>query len=51
MGAPAGAGRGKGDEDEEHRRKVLLEVDGESVFGSDQLTAPEVIGDDEYEND
>jgi hypothetical protein len=46
-----GGGRGKGDEDEEHQRKVLIETDGESVFGSDVLTAPQVIGDDEYEDD
>ncbi|MFC4854605.1 hypothetical protein [Actinophytocola glycyrrhizae] len=49
-GAPVGAGRGKGDEDEEHTRKVILEADAESVFGSDVLTAPQVIGDDEYED-
>jgi hypothetical protein len=52
MGAtPVGAGRGKGDEDEEHRRKYLIETDAEGVFGSDVLTAPQVIGDDEYEDD
>lgn len=50
-GAPVGAGRGKGDEDEEHQRKVLIEIDAEGVFGSDILTAPQVIGDDEYEDD
>jgi hypothetical protein len=50
-GAPLGGGRGKGDEDEEHQRKVLIETDAESVFGSDVLTAPQVIGDDEYEDD
>jgi hypothetical protein len=50
-GAPVGAGRGKGDEDDEHRRKVLIEADAEGVFGSDTLTAPAVIGDDEYEDD
>ena len=50
-GAPMGAGRGKGDEDEEHQRKVLIETDGEDIFGSDVLTAPQVIGDDEYEDD
>ena len=46
-GAPLGGGRRKGDEDEEHQRKVLIETDAESVFGSDELTAPQVIGDDE----
>jgi hypothetical protein len=50
MGAPVGAGRGKGDEDEEHQRKVLIEADAEGTFGSDVLTAPQVIGDDEYED-
>jgi hypothetical protein len=50
MGAPVGGGRGKDDEDAEHKRKVLIEADGEDVFGSDVLTAPEVIGDDEYED-
>jgi hypothetical protein len=50
MGAPVGAGRGKDDEDGEHTRKVLIEGDGEELFGSDVLTAPEVIGDDEYED-
>ncbi|MBB4905413.1 hypothetical protein [Actinophytocola algeriensis] len=50
-GAPLGGGRGKGDEDKEHQRKVLIETDGESLFGSDVLTAPQVIGDDEYEDD
>jgi len=49
--APVGAGRGKGDEDEEHQRKYLIEADAEGVFGSDVLTAPQVIGDDEYEDD
>jgi hypothetical protein len=50
VGGPAGSGRGKDDEDQEHKRKVLIETDGEGVFGSDELTAPEVIGDDEYED-
>jgi hypothetical protein len=50
MGAPMGAGRGKDDEDSEHQRKVLIEGDSEAVFGSDVLTAPQVIGDDEYED-
>jgi hypothetical protein len=50
-GAPVGAGRGKNDEDEDHKRKVLIEADAEGLFGSDVLTAPEVIGDDEYEDD
>lgn len=50
-GAPVGGGRGKGDEDEEHQRKFLIEIDSESTFGSDVLTAPQVIGDDDYEDD
>jgi hypothetical protein len=51
MGAPVGAGRGKDDEEKEHQRKVLIEPDAEGTFGSDVLTAPQVIGDDEYEDD
>ncbi|MGB3441837.1 MAG: hypothetical protein WBA97_24090 [Actinophytocola sp.] len=50
MGAPLGAGRGKDDENAEHERKVLIEADAEQIFGSDVLTAPQVIGDDEYED-
>lgn len=50
MAAPMGAGRGKDDEDDEHKRKVLMESDSEDTFGSDELTAPQVIGDDEYED-
>ena len=50
MGAPVGHGRNKDDEDTEHQRKVLIEADAEDVFGSDVLTAPQVIGDDEYED-
>jgi hypothetical protein len=50
MAAPLGGGRGKDDEDAEHERKVLIEVDSEETFGSDVLTAPPVIGDDEYED-
>lgn len=44
-----GAGRGKGEneEDKEHGRpSYLVEGDPESTFGSDELTAPPVIGDD-----
>jgi hypothetical protein len=50
MGAPMGAGRNKDDEDTEHERKILIETDAEETFGSDVLTAPQVIGDDEYED-
>lgn len=49
MGA-MGGGHGKGDEDEEHERKIMIESGGEDVFGSDVLTAPQVIGDDEDED-
>jgi hypothetical protein len=49
MGA-MGGGRGKGDEDEEHERKIMIEAGGEDVFGSDVLTAPQVIGDEEDED-
>jgi hypothetical protein len=45
-----GAGQGKGDEDDEHERKIMIESGGEDVFGSDVLTAPQVIGEDEYED-
>jgi hypothetical protein len=45
MGAMgAGAARGQGSEDEEHKTKFLIEEDGDSLFGSDELTAPPVIG-------
>jgi len=50
-GAPMGGGRGKGDEDEDHTRKVLIEPDPEAMFGSEVMTAPQVIGDDAYEDD
>jgi hypothetical protein len=50
MGVPVGAARGKDDEDAEHQRKVLIEADAEDTFGSDVLTAPQVVGDDEYED-
>lgn len=49
-GGMGGAPRGKGDreEDEEHNRpEYLVEGDPESTFGSDQLTAPSVIGGDD----
>lgn len=45
MGAAGGAGRGgQGSEDEEHETKYLLKEDGDSLFGSDEMTAPPVIG-------
>jgi len=45
-----GGGRGKGDkeEDKEHERPAyLVEGDPESTFGSDEMTAPPVIGEDD----
>ncbi|MFL6121833.1 hypothetical protein [Actinophytocola sp.] len=51
MGTPTAPTRGKDNEDEEHHRKILIEADPESLFGSDELTAPQVIGDDDYEDD
>ncbi|MFD0199888.1 MULTISPECIES: hypothetical protein [Saccharothrix] len=45
-GAGAGAGRGQGDEDIEHQSpSYLLEADPDKVFGTDETTAPPVIGD------
>lgn len=46
MGAGMGGGRGgKGGEDEDHQRPTyLLEGDPDEVFGTDQRTAPPVIG-------
>jgi hypothetical protein len=52
-GNPAGVGgaprgRSDGEEDREHERpSYLVEGDPESTFGSDQLTAPAVIGGDD----
>jgi len=40
-----GGARGDGDEDDEHQRPAwLVEADPESLFGTDQMTAPPVIG-------
>lgn len=46
MAGPMGAGRGqRGGEDEEHRRaSFLVESDPDSIFGTDERTAPPVIG-------
>jgi hypothetical protein len=46
MGAGGmGAGRGEGGEDDEHQRpSYLVEPDPDATFGSDQMTAPPVIG-------
>lgn len=44
-GMGAGAGRGKGEDDAEHQRPTyLVEADPDDVFGTDQRTAPPVIG-------
>jgi len=50
-GMPAGgAGKGQGGEDQEYQRKSWLqENDPEGIFGTDELTPPPVIGDDDYE--
>jgi hypothetical protein len=40
-----GAGHGQGGEDEEHARpSYLVEPDPDSTFGTDEMTAPPVIG-------
>lgn len=40
-----GAGRGQGGEDQEHERpSYLVEPDPDSTFGTDEVTAPPVIG-------
>ncbi|SDC86355.1 hypothetical protein SAMN05216174_10546 [Actinokineospora iranica] len=44
-GMGAGGGRGQGEDDTEHTRaSFLLENDPEAIFGTDQMTAPPVIG-------
>ncbi|GLZ38387.1 hypothetical protein [Actinokineospora sp. NBRC 105648] len=44
-GMGAGGGRGQGGEDEEHQRpSYLVEADPDEVFGTDEMTAPPVIG-------
>ncbi|WP_378242746.1 hypothetical protein [Actinokineospora guangxiensis] len=45
MGGAGGGARGQGGEDEEHTRASFLqEDDPEAIFGTDQVTAPPVIG-------
>jgi hypothetical protein len=40
-----GAGRGQGGDDAEHERPTyLVEPDPHETFGSDEITAPPVIG-------
>jgi hypothetical protein len=42
---PMGGQRGEGDEDSEHQRaSYLVEGDPDAVFGTDEVTAPPVIG-------
>jgi len=44
-GMGGGAGRGQGGEDIEHKvASYLVEPDPDDVFGTDQKTAPPVIG-------
>ncbi|MQA10897.1 MAG: hypothetical protein GEU98_20540 [Pseudonocardiaceae bacterium] len=44
-GMGAGGGRGQGGEDDEHQRaSFLVEADPDSTFGTDEKTAPPVIG-------
>jgi hypothetical protein len=48
MGGGAPRGKGENEEDKEHERpSYLVEGDPESTFGSDQMTAPSVIGGDD----
>ncbi|MDI5982536.1 hypothetical protein QDK53_40500, partial [Amycolatopsis magusensis] len=44
-GGGGGGGRGQGGEDGEHRRASYLEeADPDAIFGTDERTAPPVIG-------
>ncbi|PWW50854.1 hypothetical protein [Actinokineospora spheciospongiae] len=44
-GMGAGGARGQGGEDDEHQRpSYLVEADPDEVFGTDEITAPPVIG-------
>lgn len=48
--AGAGGGKGQGGEDKEHKRADFLqENDPESLFGTDEKTAPPVIGDPAFD--
>jgi hypothetical protein len=45
MGHGAGGKKGEGDEDGEHERpSFLVEPDPHETFGTDEVTAPPVIG-------
>lgn len=43
-GMGGAGGRGKGSDDEEHQSKYLVSEDPNELFGTDELTAPPVIG-------
>lgn len=44
MGGMGHGGKGKGEDDEEHETKYLVSEDPNELFGTDELTAPPVIG-------
>lgn len=44
MGGMGHGGKGKGEDDEEHETKYLVGEDPNELFGTDELTAPPVIG-------
>jgi uncharacterized membrane protein YgcG len=44
MGGMGHGGKGKGADDEEHETKYLVSEDPNELFGTDELTAPPVIG-------
>ncbi len=47
-GMPLGGGRGRGEEDTERKTPAYLEGgDPEDLYGSELLTAPPVIGDED----
>lgn len=43
-GMGAGAAKGEGGEDQEHQRKIMIEEDGDELFGLDTMVAPPTIG-------
>lgn len=44
MGGAGGGRGGQGGDDDEHQAKYLVQEDGNELFGTDELTAPPVIG-------
>lgn len=46
MGSGMGRGGQRGKDDAEHKRPSWLVETDEGIFGTDQLTAPPVIGED-----